>query len=331
MDRIYKKGFSALLLCVALLLVVGTAITTAQDFDTPEEDLDTPMFSDESVEMIMTSAAERGLEGSAPFEGTGELTEEALRREGVIFATDIEEFEELEPATGGLGIETIIGMDTRVRVRVSQFPARATCFVKFTGGWCTGWMYDDDTVATAGHCVHTGGTGGSWRTNVKVYPGRFRSYRPYGYCTAKWLGSVVGWTVNKNKEYDYGVIKLNCTVGNATGWYGMWWQTASLTGDPTVISGYPGDELKRQLWSFYQVGSTSTRQVFYKNDTLGGMSGAPVWHDRPPGSPYCSNGPCAMGIHAYGLHGSPPHSTHNSGTRITQARFDNFMTWAAMP
>jgi glutamyl endopeptidase len=328
MANIYKKGFGALLVCAMLLLALGTAVATAQDFNTPEGDPETPVSSDESVEMVMTSAVERGLEGSDPFEGTGDLSEEALRREGVIFETGIEEFEELEPATSGLGTEVIIGMDTRVRVRVNGFPARATAFVKFTGGWCTGWMYDDNTVATAGHCVHTGGSGGSWRTNVKVYPGRWRSFKPYGYCTANWLASVVGWTVNADEQYDYGAIKLNCTVGNATGWYGMWWQTADLTGDPTVISGYPGDEDKRQLWSFYQVGTNTSTQIFYKNDTLGGMSGSPVWHDRPPGSPYCSNGPCAMGIHAYGLHGSPPHSDHNHGTRITQARFNNYMNWA---
>ena len=76
MARIYKKGFSALLVCVMLLLALGTVIATAQDFDTPEQDLDTPVFSDESVEMVMMSASERGLQGSAPFEGTGDLTEE---------------------------------------------------------------------------------------------------------------------------------------------------------------------------------------------------------------------------------------------------------------
>jgi glutamyl endopeptidase len=141
----------------------------------------------------------------------------------------------------------------------------------------------------------------------------------------------VGWTSNADEEYDYGVIKLNCSVGNFTGWYGMWWQSASLENEPTVISGYPGDEDKRQLWSFDKVRVSGTTQIFYKNDTLAGMSGAPIWYDRPPGSPYCSNGPCVMGIHTYGLHGTGDHSTHNHGTRITEARFDNYMNWATMP
>lgn len=76
---------------------------------------------------------------------------------------------------------------------------------------------------------------------------------------------------------------------------------------------------------------TQTNQVFYKNDTFRGMSGSAVWHDRPPGSPYCANGPCAMAIHTSGLHGVAPHSDHNHGTRITQSVYNNLIAWRNAP
>jgi glutamyl endopeptidase len=61
------------------------------------------------------------------------------------------------------------------------------------------------------------------------------------------------------------------------------------------------------------------------------MSGSPVWQDRPPGSAFCSNGPCVMAIHAYGLHGASPHDAFNHGTRIREPVFNNLITWRNAP
>ena len=228
----------------------------------------------------------------------------------------------LKPATGKVGIETIIGADTRTRINpTTSFPARAVVLITFTGGRCTGWLYGKDIVATAGHCVHTGGPGGSWRTNVRVYPGRNGTASPYGSCSARRLHSVVGWTGSSNEEYDYGAIKLNCTVGNTTGWFGYFWQSASLLNLQTLISGYPGDKPLTQWRSVDRVRVSGTNQVFYLNDTVGGMSGSPIYYNKT------GCGFCSMGIHAYGLHGGFPHSTYNHGTRITQARFNNLKSW----
>ena len=119
---------------------------------------------------------------------------------------------------------------------------------------------------------------------------------------------------------------MNCSIGNTVGWFGYWWQSASLANLPSIINGYPGDKPLQQWRSNDRIRVSQTRQVFYQNDTLGGMSGGPVYYNRPSGSPYCS-GYCSMAIHAYGLHGSPPHSTNNHGTRITEARFENLKAW----
>ena len=160
--------------------------------------------------------------------------------------------------------------------------------IKSSGAWCTGWFYGPNVVATAGHCVHQGG-GGSRYTNVTVYPGYDNGSAPYGSYPAKWTASVVGWTVNGDERYDYGVIKLSTNVGNTVGWYGFWWQTASLNNTPSIILGYPGDKAqdpKQTQWvAVDKTRVTQERQVFYKNDTFGGMSGSAVWEDRPAGRP----------------------------------------------
>lgn len=215
--------------------------------------------------------------------------------------------------------ESVIGPDGRVRITTTTtYPYRAIAHVTSSIGGCTGWLISDDTVATAGHCVHTGGSGGSWATNVRVYPGRNGSSLPYGSCTAARLYSVTGWTSSKNRDYDYGAIKLNCTVGNTTGWFGFRWTSSSLTGQASYIAGYPGDKTYGTLWRHNdQIRITQTRRLYYANDTAGGQSGAPVWN----GTSTCN--PCGIAIHAYGVDSTG----YNGGTRITEAVFNNLVAW----
>lgn len=234
----------------------------------------------------------------------------------------------------GIGIESIYGSDDRVRINpTTSFPASAVAQITLNGNaHCTGWLYGPDIVATAGHCVHTGGSSGSWYTSgLVVWPGRNGSSTPYGGCTVKTLYSVTGWTTSANEEYDYGALKLNCTIGNSTGWFGYWWQSASLAGASTLVNGYPGDKPFGEQWRGDSVSRTvavsQTEQIFYSNDTVGGMSGSPVYQYRATGSSYCT-GYCSMAIHAYGFpHGSYPHNTYNHGTRITEAKFNNLLAW----
>ena len=239
-----------------------------------------------------------------------------------------------------VGIQDVIGTDDRTRVNpTTTFPARAIVqIIRTTNGttWgCTGWLYGPSIVATAGHCVHPGngqdGGGGNGfypRGDFQIVPGRNGATRPYGTCTATQLLSVVGWTQNGNEGYDYGAIRLNCTVGNTTGWFGLWWQSASLTGLSTTISGYPCDRTFGEQWQHagQTVTVTQDLNIFYQNDTAGCQSGSPVYQTRGSGSSFCT-GQCVMGIHAYGRHGSSPHSTNTHGTRITESVFNNLIAW----
>ncbi len=222
--------------------------------------------------------------------------------------------------------------DDRIQITATTtFPASATVMITRNGNaHCSGWMISANTVATAGHCVHSGGSAGTWYTGLAAWPGRNGSSAPYGSCTVRQSYSVTGWTSSGNEAYDYGALKLNCTVGNSTGWYGFWWQAATLAGFSTLVQGYPGEKPLGQQWRGDNVARTvavaQTEQVFYSNDTTGGMSGSPIHQNR------VGCGICSMGIHAYGFpHGSAPHNQYNHGTRITQAKFTNLVAWKDAP
>ncbi|HEX6290970.1 MAG TPA: serine protease [Herpetosiphonaceae bacterium] len=246
---------------------------------------------------------------AAPTEGTGEVSKAAQRP-----VNDAH----IAPAPQGdqVGIESIIGTDSRYQItNTTVYPYRAIAKITSSIGGCTGWLINANTVATAGHCIY--GSGG-WATNVVVYPGRNGTSTPYGSCGYTRLYSVSGWTTSRSPEYDYGAIKLNCSIGNTTGYFGYRWSSASLTGQPSYISGYPGDKPSGTQWrSDDSIRITETRRLFYANDTYGGHSGSPVWNNGAS----CST--CGIAIHAYGV-GS---NGYNGGTRITEAVFNNLTTW----
>jgi glutamyl endopeptidase len=243
----------------------------------------------------------------APAEGSGEIAD----------STGVELSESASIEGVPVGPESILGADNRFKItNTTSYPARATVRITSSVGQCTGWMIDDDTVATAGHCVHNG----AWATSVRVTPGQNGWYAPYGSCTARSLHSVLGWTRDRNWEYDYAAIKLNCTVGNTVGWYGMRWTSASLNGVFSYHLGYPGAKPAEQWGSYGYVQNSTTRKLYYTNDTVGGNSGGPIY-DYVNGY-----GPYGIAVHAYGT----GDGLTNSGTRITQEVFNNYSYWRGL-
>ena len=235
---------------------------------------------------------------------------------------------ELAAQTGvqGVAAESVIGPDGRTQVtNTTTSPRRAIAQILFDGGaLCTGWMISANTLATAGHCVHEGfgGSGGFYPVNsYEIRPGRNGANAPYGMCTAKTLYTVNGWANDGLQEYDYGAIRLNCSVGDTTGWFGYFHQAASHNGQQAIIAGYPGDKGGHTMWTMTgTISATLPRRLTYTVDTYGGQSGAPVYTNN---NANCQ-GPCVRAIHAYGVGGV---DTENSGTRIIQEVANNLTAW----
>lgn len=282
----------------------------------PEAEITTEALESAGVDDTETEFAEAEFEMLSnlpvpdPTPTDGEVTGEATEGDAV----------EIESVTEG--DEAILGQDTRERLYTTYYPARARVLITFSGGRCSGTMIGPNTVATAGHCIHTGGSRGSWRRNVRIYAGANGGSKPFGSCAARSLHSVRGWTQNGNPDYDYGAIKLgSCKVGNKVGWFGF--TTANPSNFPSIIGGYPGDKPLTQWQSSDDVDCVSSRQVFYSNDTTGGMSGSGVWYDR--------NGPYLIGIHAYRPYDGGCRGRYNHGVRITSEVFNNLKNWKQLP
>jgi glutamyl endopeptidase len=226
--------------------------------------------------------------------------------------------------------ESVIGMDARYRIYpLASEPERAIGQITFTRGGnnfiCTGWLIGHNTVATAGHCVHSGGSGGVWHSDVKFYPARDGANNPYGFCTAKSLHSVLGWVNSGSQNFDYGAIKLNCSIGNSTGKFGFFWAAASLVGLPSQVSGYPGDKPAGTHWSTSgDIAVSEAQKTRYKHDSFGGQSGGPVFQTDRLG-PFCV-GACVNTIHAYGAFNG-----NNSGTRINETVYNHLIHWRNLP
>ncbi|MDQ2756068.1 MAG: trypsin-like serine protease [Actinomycetota bacterium] len=230
-----------------------------------------------------------------------------------------------------LSPDSVIGTDNRFQVTATtSYPSSATVLILRNGRLhCTGWMISKDTMLTAGHCVHTGGSSGSWYSGLTFRPGSNGGTAPFGTYSSRGTWALNGWVNSGSSDYDAAIVKLSSPVGSSTGWFGMWWQSASLDSTFTRVSGYPGDKPSTQWMSYDYVRASQTNRIFYDNDTIGGESGSPVWLYRGSTAPYCAGGPCAMAIHTNGV-GSLS-ATHNSGTRITQAKFSTFMSIVNLP
>ncbi|APU12320.1 V8-like Glu-specific endopeptidase [Actinoalloteichus sp. GBA129-24] len=304
-----------MILCTALTVALTSGTTTAlaaeeADSNKPEFGVAQPVGQQIDGRVLSPlDLPTRRAEWAADrpfFTGTGDLADAGT---GV-------SFDGAPPASSGGESQplSIFDPDQRSQVSVTTtFPSRAVVHTTATGrGGCSGFLVSSDTVLTAGHCLHPGGTGsaGDFYTNVQVFPGRNGSSLPYGSCGRTQLWTDQTWIDSSNTNQDWGVIKLNCTIGNTTGWFGFRWQSNSYDGTHITIRGYPGDKPAGTMW-FHggPIRQSLGNKLHYTVDTVGGQSGSPVYNDAFS----------AIAIHS---NGRTPQVDYNKGTRITQSLFE---------
>jgi glutamyl endopeptidase len=225
------------------------------------------------------------------------------------------------------GTMSVIGTDTRVKVsNVQASPYIQTPFIGYERGgqWflCTGYLIGRYAIATAAHCLYQGG---QYSTQMSVYFGLEGTSAVAG-CGIDHYSVPSQWTSSQSHEYDWGVVQLNCNAGEVFGHYGFMNPGTGPFGTGFKVTGYPGDKAANGGYTMWQdTGSIDIgddRKLWYRIDTAGGQSGAPIWY---PSGTACGN--CAIGVHAYGVSPSFAYPTYNSGSRITNEVASVFTTY----
>jgi V8-like Glu-specific endopeptidase len=127
------------------------------------------------------------------------------------------------PAAGALGAPAAVPAALNPNFASNHPTARTSgkVFFQMSGGTfqCSGTVINSegqDTVWTAGHCVH-GGAGGAWATNwqfVPAFDDDLGNPRPFGTWTAIQLFSRTAWVNNSNFGEDMGVAIMGTLNGN---------------------------------------------------------------------------------------------------------------------
>ncbi|AGL47882.1 trypsin-like peptidase domain-containing protein [Streptococcus suis] len=143
----------------------------------------------------------------------------------------------------------------------------------------SGVMISKDIVLTAAHCVYNS-RNKEYYQNVKVVPSATWNGEtftaPLGYSVAQETEVLSGYLTGDSTQ-DIGVIKLQSSLGNQTGYLEIAVQQANV-GQYIKTIGYPGDRLGMYL-SEGKIISSSGSTITYNLDTSGGQSGSPILNE----------------------------------------------------
>ncbi|MDX1556442.1 MAG: trypsin-like peptidase domain-containing protein, partial [Xanthomonadales bacterium] len=162
---------------------------------------------------------------------------------------------------------------------------------------CTATKIGPRHLLTSGHCVHTGGGGGSfmWRDWWPGQDGMDKYVNggdpsPKGVYNIQWYWVHSDWINSGQNNKDYAVLilydspsavglgwfglKVDNTLANTSAWnfgYPSW-------GNTCENSTYTNNSCRNSMWGMSEkIVSTSLSYAYYKHDTQGGHSGSPVY------------------------------------------------------
>lgn len=243
---------------------------------------------------------------------------------------------------GGDSANGIIGSDDRTKVTNTKImPYSAIVFLEMTFPSepkatysQTAFLISENIALTAAHGLYRTNEETrirEWATSVKAIPGKYGKTffkNPYGSCEATELVVPVPYYENADKNYDWGIIRLDEEIGTKTGYFGYQFIPHSMVGMNITITGYPYgvDEDKwYSQWTqsgeiiIYDENAGFDRDyvIDYLIDTEEGQSGSPIYR-------YYDGAWTVVGIHAkewYTGDDDNSVSRFNQGVRFTSQMF----------
>ncbi|MBP6950928.1 MAG: SEL1-like repeat protein, partial [Alphaproteobacteria bacterium] len=226
----------------------------------------------------------------------------------------------------------ISGQEGYVRVmNPSELPYQfhGHMIIKFLNGKeyvGSGTLVGPHHILTAGHNIFSHKIGEGWATSVKFIPARNEAEMLFGEAQGAVLLSVSNWVENQNKEYDFGMVILDESIGYRTGWAGIFAAPDNFLKQSIIhISGYPGNKVEKdrqlaQMWTMsHHVKTVLKDQITYEIDTYPEQSGSGVWTQLTDYSGYY-----VVGVHAYDEENQ---NDENAATRISAVKFKRLVSW----
>ena len=208
-----------------------------------------------------------------------------------------------------LAPSTVIGTDGREPTAdTAEYPWSAVAALRSPSTSCTGVLVGPNVLLTAAHCVF----GERFLDDLAVIPGRQGPEEPFGRCGVRRAVVPRRYVEARSPGSDWGLVELDCRVGERTGWLGLRAAGEGLVGQAVVVVGYPLDRARdTQWWALDQLRNVYDHQFTHGGDTYSGQSGAPAFLVEGA----CA--PCVVGVHGYGVGATP--DGLNSGARVDGA------------
>jgi V8-like Glu-specific endopeptidase len=208
----------------------------------------------------------------------------------------------------------------------------------------SGALVDSFHVLTAGHVLYSYADGG-FASQVLAIPALYGNSQPYGVAQMTYERTYQTF-INFNRAHpgqtgpgdlDIGLITLDRTIGNATGWFGFGYDnnnadfaagTIYNTAGYPAAGGYDGRHMEFSAGRIAGLSGDGSALEYYQSQitTFGGQSGSPVWRYTPANN--------SSFIYAVHIAGSGAANSLNQATRITSSIFNDLQSWRnadAMP